>query len=84
MLGWIFLIIGTGLLTLLSTDASRATTIGVQIPGAFGLGLLWTATTYPILAPLPVEETAHALALFAFSRNFALVSVHLLGGGIVS
>lgn len=32
------------------------------VPG-IGAGILYTATMFPVLAPLPVESTAHALGL---------------------
>lgn len=38
----------------------------------------FTATTFPILAPLPVELNASALSFFIFIRTFFQVSVHPL------
>ncbi|KAJ7917185.1 iron permease [Mycena leptocephala] len=43
--------------------------------GAHGcrIGILTTATYFPVLAPLPISENAHALAFFIFTRAFGQV-----------
>lgn len=41
---------------------------------AIGAGIIYAATYFPVLAPLPVAENAHALAFFAYLRSFAAVS----------
>jgi hypothetical protein len=85
-----FLMIGLGLqtTTLLVTSATR-NWVGFEILAGIGLGLLvsnpsmprhmltnyqFTATTFPILAPLPVSDNATALSLFIFIRSFFQVS----------
>jgi hypothetical protein len=35
-----------------------------------GLGLLYTATTFPVLAPLPPSLAGQALSFLVFVRNF--------------
>ncbi|KAG8988893.1 hypothetical protein FRB93_003918 [Tulasnella sp. JGI-2019a] len=71
-IGWILSIVGVGLLSKLQRDTSTAAYIGYQIFAGLGLGTLFTAPTFPILAPQPLQRTANALALFIFARNFAL------------
>jgi C4-dicarboxylate transporter len=66
-------VIGFGLLSTLDVNSGMGKIIGYQILEGFGLGLLFTATTYPILASVSVERTANALALFTFMRSFANV-----------
>lgn len=40
------------------------------IPFSIGIGLLYTATVFPVLAPLPPSLAGQALAFFVFIRNF--------------
>lgn len=71
VLGWVLMIIGFGIATLLKAGASTAQWVGFQVVVSAGIGLLFPAPVFPILAPLPVERTASALAFFAFVRSFA-------------
>ena len=73
-IGWMFIIVGFGVLTTLDEHSSRAAYIGSQIPLAVGLGIVWISTQFPILAPLPFSNSAHALSFFTFIRCFAQVS----------
>jgi hypothetical protein len=74
-LGWILGLIGMGLFSNVTADTSRARNIGYQIIEGAGLGMLFTATTFPVLAPVKVSEAANALAFFTFVRAFAQVGV---------
>jgi hypothetical protein len=40
------------------------------IPFSIGIGLLYTATVFPVLAPLPPALAGQALAFLVFVRNF--------------
>ncbi|KAG8869189.1 hypothetical protein FRB98_002786, partial [Tulasnella sp. 332] len=71
MIGWMLLTIGVGLLSLLGFNTSEAGYIGYQIIGGIGLGILYPVVQFPVLASPPLSETAHALALFTFIRQFA-------------
>ena len=71
--GWSFLLVAFGTLTLLDEHSSRAMFIGCQILLGVGLGIVFVAPEFPILAPLPVSNNAHALAFFIFTRRFAEV-----------
>ncbi|KAF8890402.1 hypothetical protein BD779DRAFT_1671354 [Infundibulicybe gibba] len=70
-LGWIFTIVGFGLLTTLGANSSKAKCVSYQVVLAIGLGIVWIGTQFPILAPLPFSNNAHALAFFTFLRCFA-------------
>ncbi|KAG9040809.1 hypothetical protein FS837_013065, partial [Tulasnella sp. UAMH 9824] len=70
-IGWALSAIGVGLLSLLDMHSSKAEWVGYQVIEGIGLGLLFNAPQFPILAPLPVAETAHALAFFTFVRCFS-------------
>ncbi|KAG8977222.1 hypothetical protein FRC05_002222 [Tulasnella sp. 425] len=83
VIGWILIAVGLGLLTLLSANSSLSTWIGVQIPIGLGIGVLFPSVTFPILAPLPLSESAHALALLAFFRNFSLTWGTTIGSTIL-
>lgn len=73
-LGWVTSIAGFILLSFIGADTSGAKLAGLQITAAVGVGILYTAVTFPILAPLGVSENAHALAFFMFVRTFSYVS----------
>lgn len=40
------------------------------IPFSIGIGLLYAATAFPVLAPLPPSLAGQALAFLVFVRNF--------------
>lgn len=73
-LGWMITIAGFGLLSTLNEDSSITTIVGYQIFLGIGVGIIWIGTQFPILAPLPFSNNAHALAFFTFTRVFAQVS----------
>ncbi|KAJ7201832.1 iron permease [Mycena pura] len=80
---WALIVLGTGLFSTLRADSSRAKAIGFQIIPGFGLGMMTAAVFFPILAPLPIESSAHAIALYAFFRNFANILGVTIGGTVL-
>ena len=66
--------IGAGLLTTLRADSSISEAIGFQVIVGSGAGMLYVTSIFPILASTPVTQTAPAMALYVFSRNFGYVS----------
>lgn len=72
--GWALMVIGTSLLSTLAADTSRAKSFGYQIMAGSGIGIIYVAAYFPVLAPIPVTKSAPALAFYTFLRNFALVS----------
>ncbi|KAJ7278809.1 iron permease [Mycena rebaudengoi] len=72
-LSWCFIMVASGLLSTLTADSSRSKAIGFEALIGVGIGILTTATYFPVLAPLPISENAHALAFFIFTRAFGQV-----------
>jgi hypothetical protein len=72
--GWILTIIGAGLLTTLRADSSSAKAVGFQLVIGGGIGIVYVGVLFPILASIPVTQTAPAMAIYVFSRNFGYVS----------
>ncbi|KAJ7183522.1 major facilitator superfamily domain-containing protein [Mycena filopes] len=72
-LSWCFVMISAGLLSTLQADSSRSRALGFEALMGVGIGILTTATYFPVLAPLPISENAHALAFFIFTRAFGQV-----------
>jgi hypothetical protein len=71
--GWILTIAGAGLLTTLHADSSFGKAVGYQLVIGGGVGIVYVVNLFPILASIPVTQTAPAMALYAFSRNFGYV-----------
>ncbi|KAJ7768343.1 major facilitator superfamily domain-containing protein [Mycena metata] len=69
-MGWVAFIIGFGLFSTLREDSSVGKWVGYQIITSIGAGMLFTAPVFPILAPLPNNRAASALALFSLTRSF--------------
>jgi hypothetical protein len=72
--GWVLVVVGAGLLTTLRANSSMAKSIGFQLPIGGGVGIVYAISLFPILASIPVTQTAPAMALVVFSRNFGYVS----------
>ncbi|KAJ7050334.1 major facilitator superfamily domain-containing protein [Mycena amicta] len=81
--GWALIIVGAALLGHLDENSARATNYGVQILLGVGVGIIYVAAYFPVLAPIPVTQSAPALAFFVFLRNFALIWGVTIGGTIV-
>lgn len=73
-IAWALLIIACGLFTRLQATTSSGSAVGFEVIIAIGLGGLSTTTYFPVLAPLPLNANAPALAFFTFLRSFGQVS----------
>ncbi|TFK91566.1 iron permease [Polyporus arcularius HHB13444] len=82
-IGWVACVIGFGVLSMITENSSRAQYIATQIPAGVGIGMIWVATQFPILAPLPVSNSAHALGFHIFLRRFAQSFGIAIGGTIL-
>ncbi|KAJ7097289.1 iron permease [Mycena belliarum] len=82
-IGWVLIIVGFGLFSLLDEHSSKPSYIGLQIVLGVGLGIIWIGTQFPILAPLPFSNNAHALAFFTFVRCFSQTWGTVFGGTIL-
>jgi len=81
--GWVLIIISTGLLTTVKADDSIWRAIGFCILGGAGLGTVYTAVIFPVLAPLPVSANAQAIALSMFLRVFGQIWGVTIGGAVL-
>lgn len=81
--GWVLIVVGAGLLTTLRADSSIAKSIGLQLVIGAGAGIIYVISLFPILASIPVTQSAPAMALFAFSRNFGYIWGVTVGGAIL-
>ncbi|KAJ7174690.1 iron permease [Mycena filopes] len=66
--GWVIAIVAFGLFSTIRADSAVWKWVTYQILGAVGLGILFSAPIFPILAPLPQNRAGSALALFSFTR----------------
>lgn len=71
--GWVLIVVSMGVISTLHTDSPLSQAVGFPVILGLGTGVLFSAPYFPVLAPLPVSENAHALAFFAFGRLFATV-----------
>ncbi|KAI0268427.1 major facilitator superfamily domain-containing protein [Russula aff. rugulosa BPL654] len=81
--GWVLTIVGAGLLTTLRADSHFAKAIGFQLVIGSGVGIVYVANVFPILASIPVTQTAPAMALHVFLRNFGSIWGVTAGGAII-
>ncbi|KAH9886044.1 iron permease [Cubamyces lactineus] len=70
VVGWVAMLIGVGLMTLLNADSSIAVTIPVQVIAAVGFGLVY-ATIFTVMAPLDPVHNASALSFLLFVRTLS-------------
>ncbi|KAJ6456089.1 iron permease [Mycena sanguinolenta] len=82
-LSWSLVIVGLAMFSTLSVDSSRAKAIGFQLISGAGLGMMTAAVFFPILAPLPVESNAQAIALYTFFRNFSNILAVTVGASVL-
>ncbi|KAJ7641535.1 iron permease [Roridomyces roridus] len=81
--GWILLIVGCALLGTLDENSSRSLCYGLEVIIGIGIGIIYVIAYFPVLAPIPVSQSAPALALFTFLRNFALIWGVTIGGTVL-
>ena len=67
-------VLAMGMMSTLRADSPFSHAVGYPIFLGIGSGIWYAATYFPVLAPLPISENAHALAFFSFCRSFASVS----------
>ncbi|KAG9050246.1 hypothetical protein FS837_006687 [Tulasnella sp. UAMH 9824] len=82
-LGWTLTTTGVGLLSLLKLDSPTGKWIGFQVVEGGGLGILYSAPQFPILSSLPVNKSAHALALLTFVRSYSQTWGVTIGASIL-
>ena len=72
--GWALAIPALVLIGLAGVHTPVGNIIGYEFLAGIGFGMIFSATYFPVLAPLPVTTIAPALAFFAFLRQFGQVS----------
>lgn len=77
-IGWAVLTLAMGVFTTIRFETPISHPIGLSVLVHGSAGMLYSATYFPVLAPLPLSENAHALAFFSFCRTFASVSTSLV------
>ncbi|KAJ7463436.1 major facilitator superfamily domain-containing protein [Mycena galericulata] len=82
-IAWCALLIGIVLLSSITENTSRATSIGFQVIIGVGIGILYSAAYFPVLAPLPVTSNALALSFFIFIRTLAQIWGITVGGAVL-
>ncbi|KAJ7641541.1 major facilitator superfamily domain-containing protein [Roridomyces roridus] len=81
--GWILIIVGCALLGTLDENSSRSMCYGFQALVGVGMGTIYVASYFPVLAPIPVYQSTAALAFFTFVRNFASIWGITIGGTVL-
>ncbi|KAI9452641.1 Mfs1.2 [Lactarius psammicola] len=81
--GWVLMVVGAGLLTTLRADSDIAKSVGLQLVIGGGVGIIYVVSLFPILASIPVTQSAPAMALYVFSRNFGYIWGVTVGGAIL-
>lgn len=73
IVGWIIMTAALAGLSTVKWSTPVATSIGLSYLIETGGGVMQAGTYFPVLAPLPVSENAHALAFVVFCHTFATV-----------
>ncbi|KAJ6470258.1 iron permease [Mycena vitilis] len=81
--GWLLMIVGTALLGTLDENSGRSMCFGFQALIGVGMGIIYVTAYFPVLAPIPVSQSAPALAFFTFLRNFSLIWGVTIGGTVL-
>ncbi|KAJ8482007.1 hypothetical protein ONZ51_g5635 [Trametes cubensis] len=81
--GWCLLLVGLGLYTTLEAADNLGHAVGFSIVMGLGIGFLYSTAPFPVQAPLPVSENAHALAFLMFMRSFAGVWGLTIGAAVL-
>ncbi|BGP57469.1 hypothetical protein JCM8202_002026 [Rhodotorula sphaerocarpa] len=71
--GWAFVTLGSGLLLLLRSDSPIGLGKGLPAVVGLGLGILYTGTSFAVLAPIAPAEQPPAIAFFGFVRALGQV-----------
>ncbi|KAJ7709506.1 MFS general substrate transporter [Mycena rosella] len=82
LIGWVSMILGLGLFIDLRISTSLGLIIFYQLVLGVGIGFLY-ATTFIVLAPLPLSKNASAVSLLVFMRTFPQAWGVAVGGAIL-
>lgn len=82
-IGWAVTILGWGLLSLFRLDTQTYAWVLIQLVLGIGIGILYSSTLFPVLAPVPVKQGPHAMGFYVFMRNFGQTFGVSIGGTIL-
>ena len=83
-LGWVFSLVGFGTLSVLGADSGTAMWAGFTVIVGIGLGLLYSATNFPVLAPLQPNQQPAAMGFFNFARSLGQVFGIAIGNTVLT
>ncbi|GAA5892071.1 hypothetical protein JCM8208_001426 [Rhodotorula glutinis] len=84
VVGWVALTVGPGVLTITKATTSTAGWVLMPMISAFGIGVLYAATVFPILAPLPPSIAGQALSFQMLVRTFGNVLGISIGSSVIT
>ncbi|GAA5852481.1 hypothetical protein JCM9279_003464 [Rhodotorula babjevae] len=82
--GWALATIGCGLLSLLKYDSGRNAWAGFSVVVGMGLGMLYSATNFAVLAPVKASRQPYAITFYGFVRSFGQLFGIVIGSTVVS
>ncbi|KAH9850502.1 MFS general substrate transporter [Lenzites betulinus] len=80
---WCFVLVGVGLYRTLQAGDNIGRAVGFSVIVGSGMGAQYSTGPFPVQAPLPISENAHALAFLMFVRSFAAVWGITIGGTVL-
>ncbi|GAA5934770.1 hypothetical protein JCM3775_002051 [Rhodotorula graminis] len=83
-IGWAFVTIGCGLMSLLKYNSPTSMWGAFPVIVGIGLGLLYTGTMFPVLAPLKPAQQPYAITFYGFVRSFGQVLGITIGSTVFS
>jgi len=84
IIAWILMTVGPGLMSIIRATSPMKTWVPLPIPFSIGIGLLYAATVFPVLAPLPPSLSGQALAFLVFVRNFGNILGITIGSTVLT
>jgi MFS family permease len=84
IIAWILLTVGPGLMSIIRESTPKREWVPLPIPFSIGIGLLYAATVFPVLAPLPPALAGQALAFLVFVRNFGNILGITVGSTVLT
>jgi hypothetical protein len=73
LIGWVFMTVGLGLLSILDSNSSTGAWAGYQVLVAIGSGFVLTPSLPAAQAELPESDVASSAATFSFMRTFGSI-----------
>ena len=81
-IGWGLSVLGAGLFYLMDVDTSVVKYVFLNLPYGAGMGILFPATSFPIMAANSNKNQAFAVSMYTFVRSFGQAIGVAIGGVI--